>query len=306
MARINTFLQLYKLQRRGFRTLPNETEHILQVNGYTYPVSLTKSNTHQQERTPTVLLPAMGQPITEYSWLKKHLSQYNDVLTIAHTSTPHALMLENAAFVQKMKPSKLDFEMDIACIKNALDHCGITNADFVGVSFGGMITGIFAKEYPLLVNSMVLSSVGLYISDNCEQSIIVGLAHVDAGGDAKTAAKMSAERFSKDPLNRRLLTKHMTKLLKCNVYSRLYASCNRRILEYFHAQRYQNMNLETMAPHIKKLLICAKSDDIFTLDSSLDLAETMQNCRIQKVDGCHLWMLDKDKQDLFCHLVKST
>eukprot|EP01083_Nonionella_stella_P085417 236879_1 len=277
----------------------NETEHILQVNDYKYPVTFTKCTaTSKSQSLPTVLLPAMGQTITDYPWLKEYLSQFCDVITIAHTSTPHDTVRDNADYF--IAENLNGFETDVQCIRHTMDYFNITKSNFLGISFGGIMISLFARQYPVFVNAMLLSSCGLYVSDYAERSMVDGLPYLYSG-DHKTAAKMTAETFSNNNKLQRILVKHFTTMLKHDAYSKQYECCLERVVKYLHHKRYQTMlNLTVIAPNIETLLICAKSDALFPFNSSLCLAETIQNCQVEQVDGGHLWMLNKDKQEIFC------
>eukprot|EP01083_Nonionella_stella_P064308 167478_1 len=280
------------------------TELILSVNEYNYPVSVTncRSNAVSARTPPFVLLSAAGQRLGDCDWLKHHLSQYADVISIGHCVTPHPSNSQNSIpfYKQRMK----GFETEIDSIKHTMNYLQVPKANFVGISFGGILSYLFAKQYPSLVQSMVLNSVGAYFSDSGVQTILAGVQSHD-NRDVKTAAKLTAETFCNDKRSQRLFSKHFQSILRSETYFHQYRFHGERMLKYFGSEALllTQSDAKMMDPNIRTLLVAAKSDHLFPLQSTMCLASTLGNHTMRTVDGSHFWMLEKEKQSMFCDVL---
>eukprot|EP01083_Nonionella_stella_P064309 167479_1 len=280
------------------------TELILSVNEYNYPVSVTncRSNAVSARTPPFVLLSAAGQRLGDCDWLKHHLSQYADVISIGHCVTPHPSNSQNSIpfYKQRMK----GFETEIDSIKHTMNYLQVPKANFVGISFGGILSYLFAKQYPSLVQSMVLNSVGAYFSDSGVQTILAGVQSHD-NRDVKTAAKLTAETFCNDNKSQRIFAKHFQSIYRSETYFHQFRLHAERTLNYFGIEAPLEVDESNamVDPNVRTLVVCAESDHLFSFKSAMGLAATLGNRRIHTVDGNHFWMMEKDKQPVFCDVL---
>eukprot|EP01083_Nonionella_stella_P226050 803175_1 len=268
---------------------------VLNVNQFKYPVEIRKCKSVINATKPIILLLAAGQQLNDFGWLKSYLSQYSDVITIAHTATPNTL---NSA--ETYKKYMKDFKMDIECIRNTLNHFHINQANIIGVSFGGVLAYLFAKKYPFMVHFMMLSSVGLYLSNQCKNAIVY-YNGMENKNDYKTASKLLAETFTAQRLKQSVLTKYFFSMFTSDpvVHCQLTHHVQ-RVLRYFDVDKF-NANHHINVIDIPSLVLCAKKDILFPFHSSLYLAGSIKNVAFVTVDGDHLWQSEsKDTRHMFC------
>eukprot|EP01084_Bolivina_argentea_P060642 110784_1 len=290
---------------------PNKKQFVLTAHKLKYPVIYTKCASKPKNQIkstctdPIILMFAAGQRLDDYSWLTQHLSHYSDIITIGHCTTPHISNSQNS--IQQYKECMTNFDTDIECVKNTLDYFEIKKANFVGISYGGVLSYLFAKQYPLRVNSMLLSSVGLYLSNECTNNIINGLKfHLKQ--DYKNSAKIVAKMFTNDRTLQRVLSLYFKSLFESsNVFPHQFQYHGERVLKHFSLDAftcninkfYDNVN----SMNIHTLTICGKDDNLFPLDSLLNLTQTIQNCMSVIVNGGHLWQSHpKYMQSVFCDI----
>ena len=231
---------------------------------------------------PLIMIHPLGLDHRTWDYCLGELSKYRTVMTYdlpGHGSSPHPDQSYSIEDLSKY-------------LKASLKDLGIEDADFLGLSIGGMILQDFAAKNPDIINKLILVSTTNKYSQEWQANWTQRAAKAREGGLQDMIDQFLDAFFTKDYLeaNNQVIDYCRATISKMNGES--YAKA---------CEALSACNLEDSTSLIKSetLILCGDQDNILFRDAAYWFERNIQNSKVKWLtDAKHLSVLEQQEKFL--------